>query len=105
MIKQPWKIASPLTTVLLVPFVQESTPPAGLEAIERLMTVELSLVTMLPLPSYTATIGCTAQTAPAAPPPGWIAKPRCFATEGAVMLNAWLVTVRFPSAASVAVRV
>ena len=79
--------------------MQESVPPAGLVAIARETTVELSVMTALEAFS-TATTGWIDHTAPAAPPPGWVMKARCWAT---VMLNVALVAPVSPLLAAVSV--
>ena len=66
-----------MTTWRAVPLVQLSVPPAGFDEIASVTTVELSVVTTWPSVFSTATTGCWLQTAPVAPPPGWVTKTSC----------------------------
>src|SRR5450759_2248092 len=77
LIEQPRNTAMPLAAVLVNPLVHDSVAPAGLAPMDRVTTVELSPVTIMLRAFSTTTTGCWAQTAPAAPPPGWVVKTRC----------------------------
>src|SRR5664280_1250510 len=48
LIEQPENVAYPLTTVLLDPLVHDSVPPPALVPMDRVTTVELSPVTIMP---------------------------------------------------------
>ena len=62
----------------------------------------VALVTTLPPASSTLTAGWVPQTAPLAPPPGWVVKTNWDAVP-AVTLKVPLVTVVKPAAAAVSV--
>ena len=78
LIEQPENVAIPLTTIRLNPLVQHNVPPPGFAEMARVTTVVLSLVTTWFDALRTATAGCCAHTVPAAPPPGWVVKSRCW---------------------------
>ena len=79
MIERLEKVATPATTVTAAPPVR--VPPPGLVPMARLTVVALSVVSMLPLASSTATVTAGEMVAPAAVLEGpwtnasWVAAP------------------------------
>lgn len=69
-ILHPVKPATPAVTVRVRPLVQLSVAPAGPAAIASVTTVELSPVSVAPLASLRATIGCVTIGDPPVPLPG-----------------------------------
>jgi len=69
-ILQPEKVATPEVVVALQP---DRVPLAGLVPMAR-VTVELSVVTVLPPASWTTTTGWVVKARPPVAPAGWVEK-------------------------------
>ena len=98
-ILQPAKLAVPV--LALSGFVVQARVPPGLVPMASVIEL-VAVVTVLPPASSTVTLGWVPQTAPLAPPPGWVVKTSWEAAP-MVMGTLLLVMVVKPVAAAVSV--
>src|SRR3954447_8312421 len=96
---QPAKVATPPTAVT---GLAVQTRLAAVGVLIANVTELVSVVTLLPAASWTATAGCTAKAAVLAAPTGWVAKPSLAAGPGVMTNELLTAAVNVPS---VAVRV
>ena len=77
-------------------------PPLGFVLIAK-VTLDVSVVTVLPLASRIVTTGCVDRLEPPVPLPGWVVKTNCVA-KPAVMLKALLVLPAIPDPEELALK-